>query len=232
MKNINIYKLIDPITNEIRYVGKTKNVLSKRYNEHIYRAKQGHDSHVYCWIRKLLKNNLKITIELIEECAEENWEEREKYWISYYPNLTNISKGGVTYFGEYHKRSDFVSSVIKKVIKYDLNGNFICVYDSIKIASNGNESLRKHISCCCNNKRQSANRFQWKYYTDNYSLKIEPYVKKLSKSVFIKGHTINKGLPFSNEHKEKLSLSHINRVYKKRGAYKKQNEKTKTNSQI
>jgi hypothetical protein len=59
MKNINIYKLIDPITNEIRYVGKTKNVLSKRYNEHIYRAKQGHDSHVYCWIRKLLKNKMK-----------------------------------------------------------------------------------------------------------------------------------------------------------------------------
>lgn len=222
MKNIKIYKLVDPITNEIRYIGKTKNALLKRYNEHISRAKQGHYSHVYCWIRKLLKDNLKPLIELVEVCSDNNWEEREIYWISYYPNLTNISKGGITYFGQYQQRDDFVSSVIKKVIKYDMNGDFICVYDSITVASKGNKSLRKHISNCCNSKRQSANGFQWKYYTENYSLKIEPYIRKLSKSVFIKGNTINTGKSFSNEHKEKLVLSHVDRIYKKRGTYKKQ----------
>lgn len=205
MKNIKIYKLLDPITNEIRYIGKTKNALLKRYKEHIYRAKQEHDSHVYCWIRKLLKDNLKPIIELVEECTEENWEEREKYWIAYYPNLTNVSKGGITYFGEYHKRPDFVSAVIKKVIKYDVNGDFICVYDSITIASEGNKSLRRHISNCCSNKRQSAGRFQWRYYTEDYSLKIEPYVKRLSESIFIKGHSINKGIKIKESSKLKMS---------------------------
>ena len=221
MKNIKIYKLLDPITNEIRYIGKTKNVLSKRYNEHISRAKKGHHFHVYCWISKLLKDNLKPKIELVEECTENNWEEREQYWISFYPNLTNISKGGITYFGQYNKRPDFISSVIKKVIKYNMNGDFICVYNSITIASEGNKSLRRHISSCCNDKRQSAGGFQWRYYTEDYSLKIEPYVKRLSKSVFIKGHNINNSASFSNEHKKNLSLSHVNRVYKKRGTYKK-----------
>jgi hypothetical protein len=205
MKNIKIYKLLDPITNEIRYIGKTKNVLSKRYNEHISRAKKGHHLHVYCWISKLLKDNLKPKIELVEECTENNWEEREQYWISFYPNLTNISKGGITYFGQYHKSPDFVPSVIKKVIKYDINGNFICVYDSITIASEGSESLRKHISNCCNNKRQSAGGFQWRYYAEDYSLKIETYVKRLSKSVFIKGHTINKGNKIKESAKLKMS---------------------------
>jgi hypothetical protein len=221
MKYIKIYKLIDPITNEIRYIGKTKNILSKRYNEHMSRAKKGHNSHVYYWISNLLKDSLKPIIELVEECTENNWEEREKYWISFYPNLTNISKGGVTYFGQYNKRPDFISPVIKKVIKYDMNGIFICIYDSIVIASKGNESLRKHISCCCKGNRQSADGFQWKYYTENYFLKINPYVKVLSKSLFVKGNTINKGKSFSDEHKKKLSLSHIDRVYKKRGIYKK-----------
>jgi hypothetical protein len=216
VNNIKIYKLIDPITNEIRYIGKTKNVLLKRYNEHISRAKQEHDSHVYCWIKKLLKDNLKPIIKLVEECNEDDWEEREKYWISFYPNLTNISKGGITYFGEYNKRPDFVSSVIKKVIKYNMNGDFICIFDSITIASEGNKSLRRHISNCCNDKRKSANGFQWRYYTEDYSLKIEPYIKKLSKTIFVKGHSMNKGKSLSDKHKQNLSLSHIGRTYKKR----------------
>lgn len=215
MKNIKIYKLLDPTTNEIRYIGKTKNLLSTRYNSHMHKARQGNGLHVYCWINELLKNNLKPIIELVEECFENNWEEREKYWISYCPNLTNISKGGITYFGEYHKRPDFISAVIKKVIKYDMNGDFICVYDSITIASEGNKSLRKHISNCCSDKRQSASGFQWRYYTEDYSLKIEPYVKRLSSTILKKGHTMNKGKLLSNEHKQKIALSRIGKTYKK-----------------
>lgn len=161
--------------------------------------------HVYCWISKLLKDNLKPKIELVEECTENNWEEREQYWISFYPNLTNISKGGITYFGQYHKSPDFVPSVIKKVIKYDINGNFICVYDSITIASEGSESFRKHISNCCNNKGQSAGGFQWRYYTENYPLKIDSYKKRLSSTIFVKGHTINKGIKIKESSKLKMS---------------------------
>jgi hypothetical protein len=206
MEKIKIYKLVDPRTNKIRYVGKTKNTLHKRYTEHLYRAKQGHNSKVYSWIRKLLKLNLKPLIELIEYCESNNWEEREKYWISYYPNLTNISEGGITYFGKQYVQSpNFVSSVIKKVIKYDMNGNFICIYDSITIASEGNKNLRRHISGCCNNKRQSAGGFQWRYYTENYPLKIDAYKKRLSSSVFVKGHTLNKGIKIKESAKLKMS---------------------------
>lgn len=214
MENIKIYKLIDPISKEVRYVGKTKGKLSKRLSEHLSRAKNNTYLHVYCWIRLVLKNNLIPTIELIEDCIDTNWEEREKYWISYYPNLTNISNGGITYLGQYQRKIDFVSSSIKKVIKYDLDGNFLCIYPSITEASEGKDSVRKHISCCCNMKRKSTNGFQWRYYTENYEIKINKHTKEI-KNMFIKGHILNKGKKLSDKHKQNISLGHIRKTYRK-----------------
>ena len=90
---IKIYGLLDPFTNQIRYVGKTKNTLIQRLNKHIYESKTK-TTYKCNWINKLIKLGAKpIAIEL-EICTEENWVEREMYWIAYYDNLTNVSKGG------------------------------------------------------------------------------------------------------------------------------------------
>jgi hypothetical protein len=96
MRKVKIYKLLDPITKEVKYVGKTIQKLNERLKSHLnpnnkdftYRAN---------WIRKLKTENLKPIIELIEECNDENWVEREIYWINEYSKittLTNYSKGG------------------------------------------------------------------------------------------------------------------------------------------
>lgn len=94
MKEVFIYKLIDPITNKVRYVGKTNN-LKRRLSAHIYKSKKLKH---YCatWIKSLLKKSKKPIMEVIEKCEEDIWEEREKYWISFYglENLTNITIGG------------------------------------------------------------------------------------------------------------------------------------------
>lgn len=37
------------------------------------------------------------------------------------------------------------------------------VFESIKIASDGNESLRKHINACCKGKRKTAGGYSWEY---------------------------------------------------------------------
>lgn len=95
MRTIFIYKLIDPITNEIRYVGKTINLL-KRLQTHIARSKTN-TYHSARWIKSLLDKGVKPVIEIIEECNENNWSEREIYWIKYYRDkfdLTNILDGG------------------------------------------------------------------------------------------------------------------------------------------
>jgi group I intron endonuclease len=85
-----IYSLSHPITNEIRYIGKTVNI-KQRYKDHLYRFKKDRKSQ---WIKSLLRENLKPIMQVIEECSPDNWEEREKYWITQFDNLTNLTEGG------------------------------------------------------------------------------------------------------------------------------------------
>lgn len=98
-----IYKLIDPITKEVRYVGKTKNSLTKRLYEHCTLRNLKTNTHKNNWIKKLINLNLRPEISLIEEVSNDNWVEREKYWIKLYKdnncNLTNTCDGGEGSFG-------------------------------------------------------------------------------------------------------------------------------------
>ena len=97
MNTVYIYVLKDQ-NNNIRYVGKTTNVKRRLYS-HIAEAKLNKSKrYVLNWIRQLLSNNQKPILEIIEECNENNWKEREIYWINHYkkviPNLCNLCDGG------------------------------------------------------------------------------------------------------------------------------------------
>jgi hypothetical protein len=80
-----IYKLIDPITYKIRYIGQTDNI-KRRYNDHISSSlnknSSSYNTHKSCWIRKVVNSDLLPIIEIVEECN--NLEEsniRERYYI-------------------------------------------------------------------------------------------------------------------------------------------------------
>ena len=92
----NIYALIDPITNEIRYIGKANNP-KERLKNHCNPARY-RNTHKFNWIKKLRNLQKKPILKLIEEVDINNWKEREKYWITYYRekgcNLVNYSDGG------------------------------------------------------------------------------------------------------------------------------------------
>lgn len=97
MENCKIYVLIDPTTNEIKYVGKTINE-KERYKNHL-NPKHNEKTHKRNWINKLRNNNLKPIFKVIEEVLiTDDWRDREKYWISHYRllgfNLVNHSDGG------------------------------------------------------------------------------------------------------------------------------------------
>jgi group I intron endonuclease len=92
MDIIRIYGLLDPDTKEVRYIGKTGRELKHRHREHVTDLKD--NSHKVKWIKKLKTSNKLPIIELIEECNELNWSEREKYWITQFTNLTNSTDGG------------------------------------------------------------------------------------------------------------------------------------------
>ena len=91
-----IYSLKDPITYQIKYIGKTIDI-NRRYKEHI-QTHRNRKSKKNSWVISLIKNGLEPIMEILEECNLDNWEERETFWISYYKdlgfNLKNIQHGG------------------------------------------------------------------------------------------------------------------------------------------
>ena len=89
-----IYGLVCPTSGEIRYVGKADNP-NRRLVYHISAAKrQTEDNYKARWLRKLLHQELRPELTILEECPTADWPEREIYWISQFENLTNTAEGG------------------------------------------------------------------------------------------------------------------------------------------
>lgn len=99
VESANIYVLIDPRDNEIRYVGKTFGEIEKRLKGHIYdaRCRPGTGWRAR-WVNKLVRMGLPPRIELVQAVPRTTWKEAESYWIGYYRSLgcllTNGSPGG------------------------------------------------------------------------------------------------------------------------------------------
>lgn len=84
--------------NEIRYIGKTKN-LKDRLRRHISKYYLNKDiSYKNNWIKSELEKGNKILINELEVVNESNWQECEKYWIEQFKQwgykLVNTTEGG------------------------------------------------------------------------------------------------------------------------------------------
>lgn len=90
-----IYGLIDPNTNNLRYIGFTSNK-TLRYHKHHNVKYLGGNSHKANWIKSLLKNKQKAEIIIIDEHENaEDLPESETFWYQYFKmlgaDLTNDS---------------------------------------------------------------------------------------------------------------------------------------------
>jgi hypothetical protein len=96
METTNIYILIDPETQQVRYVGKANNI-SQRYKAHLNRARK-HQIHKLNWINSLKTKELKPIIEIIDVVPIKDWIFWETYWISQFKtwgfDLINYTQGG------------------------------------------------------------------------------------------------------------------------------------------
>lgn len=92
-----IYALVDPNTDEVRYIGKTNN-LKRRLGDHCNKGMPGNNPHKSHWIAKLRAEGKKPKIIVLQECDSDTWEEAESHWISHYRSigarLTNVLSGG------------------------------------------------------------------------------------------------------------------------------------------
>lgn len=131
-----IYCLKDPTYLEIRYIGVTTSSLNVRLSQHIWDSKHRNGTHKRNWIKQLLKENQKPIIEMIEYCVEKNWEQREKYWINFYSDLTNTHEGGKGVVMNRKTTSIERSSQAKfrTVIQLNFLGEIVNRFESVKAA--------------------------------------------------------------------------------------------------
>lgn len=93
-----IYSLKDPLTSEVRYVGKADN-LKKRVQNHYCPSNLSEKKHCSRWLAKLVRSGMKPEVIVLENLQDEDdWEEAERWWIAKYrgegASLTNITDGG------------------------------------------------------------------------------------------------------------------------------------------
>ena len=101
-----VYALIDPITEEIRYIGWTSAALKKRLYEHLYCSRRKR-THKDSWLRFLTRLSVVPEIRVVQTVPVISGNEAERYWISYFRSigcrLTNLTDGGEGILG--HKRT-------------------------------------------------------------------------------------------------------------------------------
>ncbi len=180
-----IYTLQDPISNEIRYVGKT-DYLKQRLYAHIIECKTDRKTHKISWIKSLLSRGLKPMISILDEVPIDEWEYWESFWIQQLRQwgfrLTNISSGG---FNNNYKRNVESKEKMRKskigcTLSEDHKKN---ISDSVKLKAKENPLYNRGKG----NSRIFLNKEELykKYIVENLSLnKCAVYFNVSKKTVF------------------------------------------------
>lgn len=197
LQKVFIYGLYDPRNGELRYIGKTIDLQARLWG-HVARAQSGEKSYKSSWILQLLKADLYPIIEVLEETGEENWSELEEEWIAKCladgARLTNLSDGGEdppNWTGT--KQSP--EHIRKRVEARQKNNTYW-----------HSERTKKKMS---ETKKGTATGKDNPFYG-----KIHSEESKRKMSVSSMGQVAwNKGIPHTEETKEKLRLANAGRVH-------------------
>ena len=158
--NYYVYVILDPRDSQPFYVGKGE---GQRMMRHEVAArgnyKEAHMPH-HDRIREILSLGMQPMYEKVMFNVDEITAlTKEEALIAQYGRqwngtgiLLNKSPGGYN-----SGRTE------KPVCQYDLQGNFLAEFKSVKIASEQTGANASYISACCKNVRKSAGSFQWTY---------------------------------------------------------------------
>lgn len=123
MQHNYIYTLTDPISNEVRYIGKSVKALKYRLSQHLKDKSGVKRSN---WIQGLIKKGLVPIIDELDSCErKEDLGNLEIYWISQFRvwgfKLLNMTDGGDSSTG--YKHTEETKKKISKVHKGKRVGN-------------------------------------------------------------------------------------------------------------
>jgi hypothetical protein len=174
-----IYTLKDPISNEIRYVGRTNNLKSrlKRHmsNDHLCESWTSKNK----WLLYLKNNNMLPIMEILDIVPKKDVNMWEIYWISQFKSwgfrLLNGTDGGdgFDWTGKKHSPESVIKMKMnhplrKVILKFDLENNFLSKYDSLHEASEKTGIHRTIISNCCKGIVIAIGKRYYFRFIDNY----------------------------------------------------------------
>jgi len=183
-----VYKFTNLINGKI-YIGIT-DWINKRIGDHI-RYSKNTNSKCRMYLHKAMSKYGfdKFSFEIIEvTSSREELNQKEIYWINYFDSTNsllgyNLTKGGNTNYPskETTKRKNLASKKVK-VAQYDLQGNFINKFESVKEASRqlGIPDTDIHR---CHNKKWSRKGFMFLKYKNNYPLNIPSYISHVGNNL-------------------------------------------------
>lgn len=206
-KIYNFYVLSTSVDKEnIRYVGVTTRTVQQRFYGHKYCAihEEKRGLPVHKWMYSHYEKGEDIIVKQIDSCVESEWQEREKYWISYYKDLgyqlLNISEGGQGVITKDMRELSSIERSIKghekPIVALHKDGTFYKEFESAtKAAKELGIKSKSAIGNVLNGRSKSSGGYLWVYkedYNSENQYKYEP--KKTGTTIYqfdINGLLIN-----------------------------------------
>lgn len=187
----NIDKIVYKITNTVNnkcYIGIT-NDLSNRIKDHIRFSIN--DYHIKSYIHKAIKKYgvENFTVDILENCSsDKELNEKEVYYINFHNSFDSKNGYNLTMGGERELPNEetikkkILSSNKVKVAQYDLDGNLLATFNSVKEAGRELNISDSDIHRCHKNSK-SRNGFMFKKYNEIPEFKISPYRSNIAEVV-------------------------------------------------
>jgi group I intron endonuclease len=187
-KDFVVYKITNTINSKV-YIGITKQII-KRIGNHIYYFKNPNSNNNTYLHKALRKYGLEnFTIEILEICNSlEELNNKEIYWISELQSTNSIfgynldSGGNLKEPNKQNILNRQLNAKVKPVAQYDLKGNLIQTFYSVKEASRQLNISDSDIHRC-HRKNWSRNGFMFKKFESKPLDKIDPYQDKTGKNL-------------------------------------------------
>ena len=145
-----IYALLDPKTNEVRYVGKTTKEPKERYNQHLTTSKK-RKTYVNIWVNDLLNDGFKPIMKVLDSCVDCDWVELERKWtVKLYEENNKLCN--LTYIGDKEDRNPNLSVNVDGFRKKDK------IYEEVTW-------LKKNTNLSSNDIRDLYGKKDWNKYT-------------------------------------------------------------------
>jgi len=94
MKRTTIYGLCDPVSGELRYIGKTCQPINRRISAHVQEAARGMINHRCNWLRSLNCRPVSVLMLDVLSCESDFWERELIAMFRAGGRLTNNTDGG------------------------------------------------------------------------------------------------------------------------------------------